>query len=162
MKRYAKFAAITLALALSGCIDFEKQTIVVVTAPEKDELHVLLVYEGLHVSGGRQRAEEQLQKFVESQQEFCITDNWLGRVDLAPSKDGKEDTENPRRANRLRALTRSHFAISNGTFFINPDGQLSGWQQIAVRNASQYVAGVNGLLAEAFAEMAAAGLRGPK
>lgn len=156
MKRYATPVLIALMLALSGCedLDWEKETIVVTMAPEKDEIRAFYVYEGLHVEGSSERdldrAKTSLKERFDSKRKFCIFFH-LWCIDHTRREAGEQGTD---RSDSLATLIRNHIAIRSG-FFLNPEGRLSGWQQVTIRNLGSFVEARNGLISESFSEMAA-------
>lgn len=139
------FAAVLLC---AGCdVTVDQQTNVIVMDPATDEVRALVVFEGIHA---RPDGIKEIKVFVESAQQFCLPRCNGGRpFDLAPAPEEKEpDTESARNSRAMRDLTRRHFVIRNRAFFLNPDGRLSGWQEITIRDARQYVAALNGLISD--------------
>ena len=139
------FAAVLLC---AGCdVTVDQQTNVIVMHPVTDEVRALVVFEGIHAHPD---GIKNVKDFVESAQQFC-----LGRcggsspINLAPKPNEKEpDTEQERISRAARDLMRRHFIIRNRAFFLNPDGRLSGWQEITIRDARQYFTALNGLISD--------------
>lgn len=150
---------LSLALAGGGCVTFEKETAVVAFPPGKDEIRILLIYEGVQASdsnaGTLKTAREQLTRFVTSQEEFCLGDNWITHVVMTTSKDDSEQTK------QLRNFLKKHIAVKNGAFFDNKDGKLSGYQTVTVRQAKQFVEDLNGLISPEIVKLTEEALASP-
>lgn len=151
--RLFQLAATVFAAALlcAGCdVTVDQQTNVIVMDPATDEVRALVVFEGIHA---RPDGIKEIRDFVESGRQFCLARcGWLSHIDLAPrlNKTGP-GTEEGRILRAVHDLARHHFLIRNRAFFINPDGRLSGWQEITIRDARQYFAAMNDLISEAVA-----------
>jgi hypothetical protein len=138
--------AVMLPLFSGGCLVFENQVLVCVFSPDGEEVHALLVYEGLQVSGDQENnlksAKEELTNLMTSRQNIYLA-HPLFNVSLAPPKpDDKESEE----AKRGRNLLQKHLAIGPGTLFVNPKGKLCGVQTVTLRDAQQFTAGLNELI----------------
>src|SRR5882762_9335248 len=71
--RQAGFVVLTfLALAASGCLDFKRETCVITMNPKTNQAFVLLVYEGLDVSG---KSKNDLQKAKDDLKEAFADNN---------------------------------------------------------------------------------------
>ncbi|HKI36871.1 MAG TPA: hypothetical protein VKA46_33775 [Gemmataceae bacterium] len=136
-------AALLFVLA-AGCVEFEKQTVFVVFPKDRDEAHVLLVYEGIHVDSDKEddlkSAKEQLSGFA-GEQQFCLW-AWPFHVDLTPDKRDADDQK------KVKDLFRKHLTIKNGAFYTRADGKLCAYQHITVREVSKLVASANGMISE--------------
>ncbi len=138
--------ALRLAVALAwllaaGCVAIERQTTVLIYEPRGDELRVLTVFEGIHVSGEHdhdlEKAKKELKRFIQSGAEVCLgTCGLVSHISLV--KPSETDA-----GEAARALTRRHFVIRNRAFFLNPEGRFSGWQEITVRDARKYLSALN-------------------
>ncbi len=125
-----------MMVACSGCLDFEKETIVAVVSPDLDVARFLLIYEGLHDA----RSEE-LKDFVESNQRFYLFSGAFGEVDL--SKTSGEKNGQP-----LPHPLKDQLTIRNEGFFLNQDGRLCEWQTIRVRSLKKTIGVLNQLWSE--------------
>src|SRR3954454_139541 len=72
----ALFAGFVLLSA--GCVDFEKQTIVIAFDPDRDAAHALLVYEDLHPDGDKEEdlkeAKRTLDELFAQEKGFLLGD----------------------------------------------------------------------------------------
>lgn len=128
------------AVTLAGCVEFEKQTLLVRYDAETDVLTLRLVYEGIY--GGDENVEKDrkdLKKAAESGTQFFLLDNWPFGVDLALPEEGEKDDVGI-------AMLRPHAKVSNGTFFLNPDGKLSAWQDVTFTDVTKLLTKANQLL----------------
>lgn len=150
-----------LAFPSVGCVDFEKETVCVAFPRGRDEVHLLLVYEGIHVAGNEPRdldaAKEQITKFVNSDEEFCLADNWITHFVLTPGNDGGDDLWT-----KLKPLARKHIVVHNEAFFRNKAGRLCGYQTVTIKKASQFVAELNRLTSEFVGESLAEDTKNPE
>jgi hypothetical protein len=131
--------------ATAGChLGHEQETIVIAFPPGRDEVRVLLIYQGFHVNSGSnkdmdsvlQSAKHDLDGLMASEQEFRLG-GWPLHFNLAPQQgDTKEQKE-------FREFLRKHLTIRKGVFFSDPDGRLNGYQFLEVRNARKFVAQAN-------------------
>jgi hypothetical protein len=154
------------ALAATGCVDFEKETMVFVFPPDSPEVRGLLVYEGLGVvgalgpgnpkEGDLQSAKEQLTHFIRSGQDFCLGHHFALFFSLAAA-----DADPPATRAR-RAALRDLLTIHNGALFKRPDGRLCGYQTITVRDRKKLVTELNALMSSQMARMAEAALASQK
>lgn len=144
---------VLLLLPCHGCLHFEKQTIAVAFPRDRDEVRVLLVYEGFCVGGGRDerglaRAKEELARLIESEKSFYLLSSWMPPLSLTPVKDETETRK------RLRALLGKHVAIRTGGQFLNKDGKLCAYQTLTIHETRNFVTGLNTLMSEEFAAWA--------
>jgi hypothetical protein len=149
------FAAVLLC---AGCdVTVDQQTNVIVMDPATDEVRAVIVFEGIHA---RPDGIKEIRDFVEGGRQFCLGRcSWLSRIDLAPRLNKTEPgTGEGRILRAVHDLTRRHFVIRNRAFFLNPDGRLSGWQEITIRDWRQYVMALNDLISDVVALLS----KGPK
>jgi hypothetical protein len=158
LKPLALLTLVTL-LAGSGCskVTFDRQVTALAFAPERSEVRVLLVYEGLGVFGDKPNdlaeAKKQLVEMFEERKEFWIgPDKPLFRFSLRPPSD-KDDP--------YQQLARQHVVIDRADLFTSPDGRLSGRQVLTVRDAPKFIEGLNDVLTAVMAEHARNNLAKP-
>jgi hypothetical protein len=160
--RWRTLGAVAVACALSGssgCLTFEKQTLVLVFPRGSQEVRGLLVYEGLHAAGHTPadlaRAKEELAGLFEGEQEIRLS-GWPLRFQLAPQPGDSEEV-------RLwRALLRKHLVIRKGGFFLDAEGKLGGYQTVTIRDRGKFVPELNRRISQSMAGVAARGLADPK
>jgi hypothetical protein len=151
-------------LGTSGCLDFDRQTVVFVFPPDSREVRALLVYEGLHVGTKEtnekadkqnlDKAKEDLERLFGREEEFCLGHPLL-RVSLVPAI---EDTP-PDKA--LKTLLGKHLVIHKGGFYLDKDGKLCGYQTITIRDRDAFVKDFNPLIGERMAGWAKELLNAP-
>lgn len=133
------FAAV--ALCCTGCLDFEKQTLVLKVTPDGKKAEMLLVYEGLRVQGDKEedlkKAKEQLETLVKTQERFYLLTNWPFVVDLVEAPNDP-DNERARKARFKKMLT-----IKNEGFFLDAKGKLGFWQTVRTSDAPKLLDEVN-------------------
>jgi hypothetical protein len=140
-----------LLVPCAGCLDFEKETVVVAFPKDRDEVRFLLVYEGFRVAGEgngpMDKAKEELAKLTTTDKFFYLGSPLLA-IPLDKQKDEKEDQK------RYREWLVKHLTVGKCVLFTNKEGKLCGYQKITLRNAKKFVADVNGFLSEEFAKWA--------
>jgi hypothetical protein len=148
MNRTSATLLVAAALSCSGCLDFDRQTIHAIFPEGRDELHVVLIYEGLHVNGTEKKdttqAQLQLKELVEGQS-FYVGNHML-RFSLVEKNDDKL-------AKQLQALLFKHLEIANGVLFLDDKSSLNGCQTVRIRNLSAFVTGLNQVIAAEFARL---------
>jgi hypothetical protein len=145
-------AAFILLAAVPGCIDFEKETAVVVFPRNSDEVRLLLVYEGLGVSGPKDadwsNAKTQLKRLVEKTSDFCILGgNWIGHFNMHIEQSDWEETR------KFKSFLKTELTLRNGELYRNTDGKLCGYQLLTIRNARSLSRGLDGYIAKHFLEL---------
>jgi hypothetical protein len=148
LSRYLRLAVAALLVALSaGCVEFEKQTVYFTFPKDRDEVHALVVYEGIRVDNDSnmalKEAKKQLSDFTDEKHAVFL--GWPFVLDLTPQQT---DTAGEK---QFKELVGKHVTIKNGAFYTRADGKLCGYQTLTVRDASKLVAGVNGMISEAMA-----------
>jgi hypothetical protein len=144
---------VLLALLLvpcAGCLDFEKETVVVAFPKDQDEVRFLLVYGGFRVGG---TSPEELTKAKEELTQLTTTDKFFYLsifvpLHLTEQKDEKADQK------RFRELLDRHLKVGKCALFTNKDGKLCGYQTITIKNAKKFTADLNAFLCEQLAKWA--------
>jgi hypothetical protein len=148
-----------LALTGTGCVTFEKETMVFVFSADGKEVRALFLYEGIRVQGDRdldlKQAKEQLASFL-GEKQFCLGSNSFLHIDLEDEKDDNA------RAKALKEKFRGHLGIHNGGFFLDKQGRLCGWQTITVKDHGKLADDLNVLITARMAEVAEEELTTPK
>ncbi|MBI1918222.1 MAG: hypothetical protein HYS12_26315 [Planctomycetes bacterium] len=148
----ALFAGFVLLSA--GCVDFEKQTIVIAFDPDRDAAHALLVYEDLHPGGDKEDnlkdAKQTLDELFAQEKGFILAHPFaIIRVTRPDEKEKLNEQEK-----KLRALLLKHLTVKKGTFFVNKEGRLCGTQTVDIRGAKKFVEGINASISDSVGEEA--------
>src|SRR5215471_10378473 len=139
------FLLVPLFLSVPGCyLGHQRETIVAAFPPGRDEVRLLLVYEGFHANTGGnenletvlQSAKQELGGLMASEQEFRL-DGWPLHFSLAPRQDESEENK------EVREFLRTHLRIRKGAFFSDEKHRLNGYQFVTIRDAQKFVAGIN-------------------
>jgi hypothetical protein len=145
--------AAAVVLCATGCLDFEKQTFIITFQPERDEINVLLLYEGLQV-GGKQAQDlknaEKAFKAVFAEGKGLYLGHPIAAVSLAPDKDKKPSEKEQ----KVYDLLTKHLTVRKGTFFLDKNGSLCGSQEITIRQAKAFVRGINDMISAEVGSMA--------
>ncbi len=149
--------ALTAALLSAGCLDFEKQTIVLVFPKEGGNIQALFVYEGLQVGDNNlKNAKEQLEELVAGKA-FYLGDPLL-RIPLQAEPNEKISPE----GKRFRELLQKQLVFSRGQFIAGKDGKLAYCQPITLQEPAKILAFLNGQITQSFLKSTEAGLADPK
>ncbi len=137
----ALFAGFVLLSA--GCVDFDRQTIVIAFDPDRDEAHALLVYEDLNPGGDKEedlkRAKQTLD-FLFAQEKGFILAHPLAIIPVIPPAEKEKLDE---QAKKFRDLLLKHLTVKKGTFFVNKEGRLCGTQTVDIRGVKKFVDRIN-------------------
>ena len=151
------------ALLLTGCIEFEKQTLVFRHYPETNILVIWQHYEGIHGEdnehGLSETEREQLHSVVTGQRTFFFA-NWateyngkemdrlIGKLknELKAGIEPKAKADLARQQLELANLFKKSIMIVNGPFYLNEQKRPSATQQITLRNAGKIIRQVNAIL----------------
>ncbi len=152
-------ALLLVFTALTGCIEFERQTVTYEHDAQADTLRVHQTYHGIYgaddVTQVSEKEREQLADVMKGQRTFFFS-NWILELNVGSLKDALASEANPK-TNSLeeaqrRALTNlltmiiANVRIENGKFYLNEKGQPCGTQRVTVRNVSKLLATGNALL----------------
>jgi hypothetical protein len=158
----AAIAGLLFVFTCSGCLEFEREIMVVVHPAKNADARMLLVYEGIHArSGGNPKDDKLIVK-------ACFQDKqgfYYGNPLFACFLSGPLAERGPAMSEREKQfydLIKTHVSISDAGVFLNEDGKLCGWQILTLRKTEQLVRGLNDFIASCFAEFAAEGLADPK
>jgi len=164
----AVFAAVFIAIAVSGCMEFEQQTLWYHHDAATDTLRIHQTYRGIHGSDlpeGLSALEiDQLRSVWNGERTFFFG-NWITELDLTSGRKTLAETPasdltEPARAydaamRRVISLLLAHSHISNGPFYTDDSGRLCGVQRVEITNLSRIIPAANDAMRAAFAEEAA-------
>src|SRR6266849_611636 len=143
--------AICFALTCAGCLDIEKQTILIVFPKDGKEIKALFVYQGLCVSETDQEkapalasAKDDLGQLVRGET-FYMGPSSMFRVYLKP---GKHDEPKAWDIDAMKVLNK-HVILGKGVFVMGKDGYMSYCQPLTMRDPEPFVAWLNQVIAEA-------------
>jgi hypothetical protein len=154
MRKLLGFLIIGLVL-LQGCVEFERQTIVWRHDVDRDELRMVMIYEGIQ-AGNEVDAEElgELRSVLLRPRTFFFS-NWIFEYDRDVWLEMRDDV----RANRdevspefyaavmrLNELVLDNVRVDNGDFYLNDANKLAGYQRVTFSNVSAIVAAANALM----------------
>lgn len=148
----------------TGCIEFEKQTMVFRHYPKADTLVIWQHYEGIYGGEDKEQLDQseisQLEDVLNGQRTFFFN-NWIFEYDADAVKQAlaelqkelkEEDPEVPhdvaRPAIRLLQLTLKNIRVENGNFFLNAKGRLCATQRVTLTNVSEILQATNAVLRE--------------
>lgn len=157
MKRLVPFLA--LAVALTGCIEFERQTVTYEHDAKADTLLIHQTYHGLYGADDATKLSgkelEQLADVMKGQRTFFFA-NWIFELNVGSFKEQLDQAAKPktnsleeaqRRAEtNLLALLVANVRVENGKFYLNEKGQPCGTQRVTIRNVSKIVEVGNALM----------------
>lgn len=160
-KRLVPF--LVLAVALAGCIEFDRQTVTYEHDAKADTLLIHQIYHGLHGSDDvtqlSEKEREQLGSVMKGQRTFFFA-NWIFELNVESFKEALASSATPetnslkeaqRRAmTNLLALAVANVRVENGKFFLNDKGQPCGTQRVTIRNVSQLLAAGNAAIRKAW------------
>ena len=169
-----KISALALGiLILTGCLDFEKQTMTYRHFPKADTLVIWQQYEGIfgekEKNGLSDKELEQLHSVRTTQRTFFFG-NWIteyGEAMVAEiiedlqlqlkQADPEQDPAVLRQGIALARLLQKSVKIKNGPFYLNAQGKLSATQEVTLSNVRQIIQLANHLMRETISQNIARG-----
>lgn len=152
------FALLAVALALTGCIEFDRQTMTYEHDAQADTLRIHQTYHGIYGAddvtqlSGKER--EQLADVMKGQRTFFFA-NWIFELNIGAFKEALASSAVPetdslkeaqrRAATNLLALLVANVRVENGKFYLDDQGQPCGTQRVTIRNVSKLLAAGNEL-----------------
>lgn len=157
LKRLLPFLA--LVLTLTGCIEFERQTVTYEHDAKADTLLVHQTYHGIYgaddVTKLSEQEQGQLNSVMKGQRTFFFA-NWIFELNVEGFKDQLAEAATPktnsleeahRRAQtNALALLIANVRIESGKFYLNDKSQPCGTQRVTIRNVSKMIEAGNALL----------------
>jgi hypothetical protein len=150
--------AASVAIAGSGCLEFEQERFIVVLEPKRNEAHALLLYDGLHSSKGwdendLEHSKELLRAMFKDRQAFYFGQSLL-YVNLAREEKGP--------GKEVIQFCRKHLAVNGAGLALNRQGKLCGYQSVFIRDLDGFVQGLNRGISMISLEFTNQTLREPK
>jgi hypothetical protein len=153
---------LAFAFALTGCIEFERQTVTYQHDAKADTLLIHQTYHGLYGADDTTKLSEQergqLDSVMKGERTFFFS-NWILELNAASFKETLANKLTPetnslkeaqRRAEtNLLTLLIANVRVENGKFYLNEKGQPCGTQRVTIRNVSKLLAAGNALLRKA-------------
>jgi len=149
MKRGILLLAMVSILLLPGCVEWKHETIVFRYDPERDELRMLVVYDGIFGGGDADSDIRQLGTVLARPRAFFFS-NWIFEYDrdtwvkmAMREVTGDESVEFGEAQDTLIECVLQGARVMNGAFYLNHDGELAAWQRVTLTYASEVVAAAN-------------------
>ena len=153
------FTFVALALALTGCIEFERQTLTYEHDAQADTLRIHQNYHGLYGADDAtklsDKEREQLADVMKGQRTFFFA-NWIFALNVEGFKEEFGKASEPktnsleeahRRAEtNLLGLLIANVRVENGKFYLNDKGQPCGTQRVTLRNVSKLIEAGNAVI----------------
>ncbi len=157
LKRLLLFLA--LGGALTGCIEFDQQTVTYEHDAKADTLLIHQTYHGIYGADDTTRLSEQereqLASVMKGQRTFFFA-NWIFELNVENFKEQLTEEAIPktnsleeafRRAQtNVLALLIANVRVENGKFYLNEKGQPCGTQRVTLRNVSKLVEAGNAFM----------------
>ena len=159
-KRLPTFVAAWCALLLTGCLDFEQQTLTYRYDAKTDTLRIFQAYQGIFggdkPDGLSDQEQEQLQSVLTTPRTFFFA-NWIAEYDQNTVREALDDLKKPvaqpqsKRDLADRAgqeiflkLLLENVRVENGDFHLDDQGKLGGVQRVTMTQFSKLVGAANG------------------
>ena len=143
------FGFLIIGLMLQGCVKFEQQTTVYRHDTERDQLRMLVIYEGIF---GRDEGDSDGLRSALLRPRAIILggwffqydrDEWVRNLERLKYEKGTIPHEAFTAHRRLSELMLKNVQVANGNFYLNDEGKLSGYQQLTISDVSVLVAAFN-------------------
>jgi hypothetical protein len=153
------FALLAVALTVTGCIEFERQTVTYEHDAAADTLLIHQTYHGLYgaddVTQLSEKEREQLADVMSGQRTFFFA-NWIFELNIGAFKDALASSAVPetdslkeaqrRATTNLLALLVANVRVENGKFYLNDQGQPCGTQRVTIRNVRKLLTAGNDVI----------------
>lgn len=144
-----------LLVLLPGCVQLTGQRITWCYDRAKDELQVLIDYDGIHDSGNDNNGKgtEQIPPFVREGNVMLL--DWPFQLDMAELRkkaDEKAEKSGPELLERDWARLFLSLKTEAVGYYREPDGRIGAVQRITVPRASEFLAKANGLISRQILE----------
>jgi len=124
-----------------GCVELDGQRLSWFYDAARDELKILLHYDGIHESrAGNTKGIEQIPKFVESGS--ILVWDWPFHIDMADVREKAADQTADPKEKELAAAMLS-MKVEPVGYYREPDGRVGAAQMITIPNAKKFVALIN-------------------
>jgi hypothetical protein len=136
-------------LTVAGCVELTDQRISWFYDALKDELRILIHYDGIHDSGDDEHGKsvEQLRVFVKNGD--VMFRDWTGHIDMA---DIRRQLQDPNTKPLEKDLARLITTIKTEPvgYYREPDGQVGAAQLVTIPNVKAFIGELNSLLSRQF------------
>jgi hypothetical protein len=147
--RYAIALLLAAALLIStGCLELVGQRVTIKHDAAKDELHVLIHYDGIHDSGNNQYGDGAAQVAEAVQNGEFMLFGWPFHIKPKEMKE-KFDAEAGNEPPAVRAFGKALFEsleVKSIGFHRDPDGRIGGSQLVTIKNAKAFIKAANGAI----------------
>ena len=143
MRRTALVTLALTILALPGCVEIDGQRLSWSYDSAKDELRILIHYDGVHDTEQGEPGAEQIPKFVEDGSVMLL--DWILHLDMGEFRAMAEKEDAPP-AQRQFAQLMLTLEVRPVGFYREPNGKLGAAQMVVVPNAKEFVGTINGML----------------
>jgi len=153
-KSIASSLLVLLEIALlvaSGCVELTSQRISWFYDAPKDELRILIHYDGIHDSGDDEFDEgaEQLREFVKNGD--VMFRDWIGHIEMADLREQLQDPNTePLEKDWVRLITSIKTELVG--YYREPDGRIGAAQLVTITEAKAFVRKLNGLISREILE----------
>lgn len=141
--------AIAAVCLLQGCVEFERQSLVYRHDTDRDELRILMIYEGIYAENARDVGE--LRSLLLRPRTFLFSnwimeydrDAWLRALDELRQDKSPNHPASTAAQIRLRKLGLDNIRVENGKFYLNDRNKLAAWQQVTITNVTALLSAAN-------------------
>jgi len=141
----ARTACLLLLAAVSGCVELTGQRIAWFHDVAKDELRILLFYDGVHESANNTQPNgaEQIPKFVADGDVMLL--DWYGHINMDDEQKKLDDPSVPE-LDRDWARLITSIKVEPVGHYREPDGRVGAAQLITIPKVSEFLGKLNGLI----------------
>lgn len=134
-----------LPLIIAGCVELTDQRISWFHDESRDELRILIYYDGIHDSGDTEygRGVDQVRDFVRDGD--VMFRDWTGHIEMAELRGQLQD-ENAEPPDRDSARLITTLKTEPVGYYREPDGRIGAAQLVTIPNVKAFVSEVNSLI----------------
>ena len=158
-KRFISCFLLACLVLLTGCLEFEQQTLTYRYDAKTDMLRIFQVYKGIFGADGNDGLSkdelEQVDSVLTGQRTFFFS-NWIWEFNRNALRETMDELKKPSaqqeskmepaalvRAETLLNLVLENVSVENGPFYLDQQGKLCGVQRVTVKQCSKIIAAAN-------------------
>jgi len=149
LRWFARVAAIAFLAAVPSCVELDGQRITIRYDSAKDELQILIHYDGIHDSGSPQHGDgrQQIPEFVKEGRIMLF--DWICVLNFDEIRRDVERTEMPAAQRAFADAILTSVTRTPLGHFRDPDGRVGAVQLVVIRQAKEIVRKLNAAIREA-------------
>ena len=147
-KRLAGVTVALLLLANTGCVVYERQTLVFAFPKGSKEVRALFVYEGMRVGDSGDKKLENAQKqlaALAADDSFFYLGHWMIPIEIEKIKPVENESEE---AKTFRRFLKANLKVRAAAAYVNKEGRLCLVQAVTIVDPPKMFAELNAMISQ--------------